>query len=359
MAQRTKIPRIYVDWNTYYNALGVYTATAIYRADTDEKGSYFSMGMLNPSNQRYISPQDIAVGHNCSIRYNSDKWILNPEQVNWGGVLGHNLKTVDSSYFFSLGVDRGATELHYPYFNVINDIVNSNLQTEVVSKPQFDGFSLVELNGTNADYTIDPSKIKKNHLAFTGIASTSVGKEFKFGSWCIGNYYDLPHSADVSVKMEYSYDGVKNVTTRGGATLSNATYIKPADWGNYGAWQLGSDADGNPVDNLRMGRRSWSVNFTYLTEDDIMAKVAATSNASSSFEDSQNPNENTLLDGTDFISQVWNRTLGHHLPFIFQADNTNNNPDQFCIARFDQNSLVVNQTAPNLYSISLKIVESY
>ena len=360
--QNVGTPRFYVDWNSYYNALEVYTATAIYRADTDEKGSYFSMGMLNPSNQRYISPQDIAVGHNCSIRYNSDKWILDPEQVNWGGVLGHNLKTVDSSYFFSLGVDVGTTELHYPYFNAINDIVNSNLETEVVSKPQLDGFSLVELNGTNATYTIEPTKIKKNHLGFTNIASTSVGKQFKFGSWCIGNYFDMPNSPDLSLKLSFEYDGVKTIQTRGGATLSNAIYTKPADWGDGGAWQLGSDVDGNTVDNLRSGRRVWDLSFSYISDSDLMPKVAATTNLGSGDNEYINPDtntayENSLLQGNDFFSQVWNRTLGGHLPFIFQANNSNNSPDQFSICRFDMNTLQYDQVANNVYNVKLKIRE--
>ena len=66
---------------------------------------------------------------------------------------------------------------------------------------------------------------------------------------------------------------------------------------------------------------------------------------------------NTLLTDDNFFSQVWHKTLGGTLPFIFQPDNSNNNPDQFAIAKFDPNSLKATQSAHNVYDISLKIEE--
>ena len=65
----------------------------------------------------------------------------------------------------------------------------------------------------------------------------------------------------------------------------------------------------------------------------------------------------SLLDGDNFFSQVWHKTLGGTLPFIFQPDNTNNNPDQFAICKFKDNSLKATQSAFNVYDISLKIEE--
>ena len=67
-------------------------------------------------------------------------------------------------------------------------------------------------------------------------------------------------------------------------------------------------------------------------------------------------NYNIFTDDS-FIAQVWNKTLGGALPFIFQPDSTNNNPDQFCIAKFDMDSLSVKQVAFKSYEISLKIRE--
>ena len=156
-----------------------------------------------------------------------------------------------------------------------------------------------------------------------------------------------------SLKLSFEYDGVKTVQTKGGATLSNASYIKPADWGNGGCWQLGSDEDGNPVDNLRSGRRVWDLSFSYISDSHLMPMVAANSNIGA------DTNDTTLLDGSDFFSMVWNRTYGGHLPFIFQADGSNSDPapDQFSICRFDMNSLQYDQVANNVYNVKLKIRE--
>jgi len=64
-----------------------------------------------------------------------------------------------------------------------------------------------------------------------------------------------------------------------------------------------------------------------------------------------------LLTDDNFFSQVWHKTLGGTLPFIFQPDSSNNNPDQFCIAKFKDNSLKATQSAFNVYDISLSIEE--
>ena len=165
----------------------------------------------------------------------------------------------------------------------------------------------------------------------------------------------MPHSPDLSLKLSYEYDGIKTTQTKGGATLSNATYTKPADWGKYGAWQIGD----NP--NPRSGRRVWDLSFSYLSDSDLMPRVAGGTNyASDQYTTDDYYQHLTTLKGSDFFSQVWNRTLGGHLPFIFQPNggtNGNNNPDQFAICRFDMNTLTYDQVANNVYNVKLKIRE--
>ena len=62
---------------------------------------------------------------------------------------------------------------------------------------------------------------------------------------------------------------------------------------------------------------------------------------------------------------MWHKTLGGTLPFIFQlsggseGNDSINNPDQFAIARFRNNSLKVDQVALNVYSISVVIEEAW
>jgi hypothetical protein len=170
----------------------------------------------------------------------------------------------------------------------------------------------------------------------------------------------MPHSPDLNLKMSIEMDGVKNIKTKGGASLTDIIYTKPQDWGDRGAWQLGSNEAGQGISNLRNGRRVWDLSFSYLSDTDVMPVVAATTNlGAGDNEDTSNPSENTLLDGTDFFSQVINKTMGGHLPFIFQPDKDNDNPDQFAICRFDMKSFTYEQVANNVYNVKLKIRECW
>ena len=113
------------------------------------------------------------------------------------------------------------------------------------------------VNGTLGD---DTNALNPDHHGFS-IASfdgLDVGSEItthnenEICSIVVGNYYDM-QAPDLNLKLSYEYDGIKNITSKGGATLTNATYTKPADWGNTGAWQLG-DIDGQGT-----------VSYTHLT----------------------------------------------------------------------------------------------
>ena len=363
--QNVGTPRFYIDWNSYNNAMGVITSQSRFRSTDDGAGLYSSIYNLNPANQRYLSPDldgvdDKSWGAN-SVYDNG--WILDPEGINWIGLLGHNLGNTGTGFGATFGGDFVGSD--YPKAVDYNPIVNGGVPSTSDSKlyPELDGFTIAEIGGFSD--VISTSDVRKLHLEFhNDTPSTSMVQ--KFGAYCLGKYYDMPHSPDLKLKLSYEYDGVKNIQTKGGATLSNASYTKPADWGDRGAWQLGSDEDGKPISNIRSGRRVWDLSFSYLSDTDIMAKVAATTNLEATngdYEYSENPNENTLLYGTDFFSVVWNRTMGGHLPFIFNPSgggtSPNNNPDQFAICRFVNNSLQYDQVANNVYNIKLKIRECW
>ena len=125
----------------------------------------------------------------------------------------------------------------------------------------------------------------------------------------------------------------------------------------------------------RKGLRSWKLTFSYISEDDMWmayesSSIAPFSDGDSGYDvttDTDVPtddgnsvasltNPNPML-SDDSFNFVWNCTLGGTLPFIFQPDNTNNNPDQFSICTFRGNSLSVKQVAFNTYSLSVTIDE--
>jgi len=152
--------------------------------------------------------------------------------------------------------------------------------------------------------------------------------------------------------------------------MSNTMWSKPPKWGDLGAWELGSS---NPALS-RSGRRSWDLKFSYLDDGDLWGANQLMSQAMYTTDGYvegdwdgdedwyHNPTygdvfSNKLTADPSFYAQVWHKTLGGTLPFIFQPDSNNNNPDQFCIAKFKDNSLKATQSAFNVYDISLSIEE--
>ena len=192
--------------------------------------------------------------------------------------------------------------------------------------------------------------------------STGIESGVAVGSVILGTYFDMPHSPDLKLTMTREMDGVKRMRTKGGSDLVNHKYIKPAMWGDAGAWELYEGV--SRLQKLsRSGRISWDLSFSYLQDSDIFPDVSSLRNHETispdgvTWDDSMSPTDNTILNEDTFYSQVIHKTNGGQLPFIFQPDNSNNNIDQFAICKFDMNSFEFEQVANGIYNIKLKIRE--
>ena len=224
------------------------------------------------------------------------------------------------------------------------DDFNVNYST---SAPAYDGWSLVSLIHT------DTSNLKFKFTApIVGHwATDDPPKESTVSSIILSNYHDAPHSPDLNLSLSYEY-GTKEITTRGGASLSNSFYSKPPMWGDLGAWELG---DGSENQNLsRSGRRVWDLSFSYLSQEDTFPKYNQLTTLETDDVADQSPEQYTLQGSDDFYSQVIHKTNGGQLPFIFQPnkdDNTN-----FAIAKIDS-GFTFKQVANGVYNVKMKIRE--
>ena len=98
--------------------------------------------------------------------------------------------------------------------------------------------------------------------------------------------------------------------------------------------------------NLHGGRISYDMSFSYLFSTDLM------------------PDEYGSIQTSDdsIIGDIWNKTNGNHLPFIFSVDNASvgdNAESEHIFARFAQNELEMNQVAPDIYNVKMKIEEEF
>ena len=171
-------------------------------------------------------------------------------------------------------------------------------------------------------------------------------QEEDISSILFGIYYDFPHSPDLNLTLTYSYDGVKEITTKGGSTLTNSFYTKPP----Y-SFELGEVE----TQFAKSGRRIWDLNFSYLSDEKVFPSNAVLSN------EDPDSTDLTLLQG-DTLQRVIHLTNGGQIPFLFQPDNSTEGQsapktDQLAIAKFDMKSFSFEQVATNIYNIKLKIKE--
>ena len=263
-------------------------------------------------------------------------------------VLGYTLDTDLNRYAIQVdGVDLTLTPL-----------VNGTGSTEI--SPSYNGFSISKI-----DDTIDAP------FAFITYGDDDVSLQ-KIGSIVLGTYYDI-NAPNLSLTMSREYGGTKEFTPHNGSSMSNTMWSKPPKWGNLGAWELG---DGNPA-LAKSGRKTWQLKFSFMDDGSLWGSNQSVYpgnqidsawgvNPSGLSKPDNDPDDDlnsyrtftyNLLTDYNFFSQVWHKTLGGTLPFLFQPDSSNNSPDQFCIARFKDNSLKATQSSFNVYDISLSIEE--
>ena len=353
-------PRIYVDIPQYLVATGQYDFDDWFSDEDLDGGNPEKIIGLNPSSQSEFiafSAGALSGAGYWTFKFNFGSQFApqnsDGETNLYIAALGHNFASAGVLNYYGQWYNN---EQDKPAWTGMQEILNDS--NPVV----YDGCSIKTYTSYATPYTHC-----RIHFRDDGLGN-GLSEPVKLGSFSVGTYYDFPHSPDLNLTMTIENDGITTQQTKGGATLTNARYTGSPKWGDYGAWELG---DGSTASTLgaRTGRRSWNLTFSYLSDKQVLPinalgnTVFDTSNASSYDSDDYTDDVNSdyfnsnVLDGEDFFSAVWNKTQG--LPFIFQPNKDNSNPDQFAICRFDMDSLQVKQVAYNTYTISLKIRECW
>ena len=177
------------------------------------------------------------------------------------------------------------------------------------------------------------------------------------GSILLGTFFEFSHSPDLNLSLSYEYGGIKETTTKGGSTLTNAFYTKPPKWTDtLGAWELGGTAA-----HAKSGRRIWDLSFSYLNDSSVFPDNAGLVNETTTTDTTSSDETDLTLLEDDTFQRVIHLTNGGQLPFIFQSDNTvgatSPKPDQLAIAKFDMKSFKFSQVSHKRYTIKIKIRE--
>ena len=384
--QNVGTPRFYIDQIQYLKSIGFdfekwyedygltdsgtqYTYTDTGSALARAMGQDPDLFTFNFETQKYI------VGTNGSdFPQNWLYWALPTGFIKNNIVEGDNL----GRYIAFINHDLG--DRHYSIWSDwgLNNLENP--RSEIIlnaddygywGSPKNDGVTIFGFDKT-VDFNPSDSECKFIRMGFgwTGAGSESENNvnEANLGGISYGTYYDMPHSPELDVTMTIKNDGFDAITTQGGAHLANIRYNGAPMWERADGTQVPPWTIGEPTAvGRRRGRRFWSMNFKYLSDKDLFASNYMSNNYtenpdgydSADLDTDADNNEvfyYTLDNDDSFVAQVLNK-IGNGQRFIFQPDNTNNNPDQFAICQLDQDSLKIKQVANGVYDISLKIRE--
>ncbi len=278
-------------------------------------------------------------------------------------ILNHNLNTCTGKIRIFVGaaadeVDdvNGASAPEDSFDDyTISDVVNggtiakSSNGKSVHIHPTSDGTTIVKIIKTSdsSDFTgfrYIGIQIEGRNLASltTSSAAFDGTTDLTLGGIEIGEVYTMPHAPDLSVSRSISYENTNIQKSVGGQKYANTSSIgktatttskSPFTTSNYNQYVFG-------------GRISYDLSFSYLQSSDIM------------------PSEYGIIDYSNdsFVQDVWNMTEGNLHPFVFSIDSTStgsNAESEFIYARFAQNSLDMQQVAPDVFNLSISIAEEF
>ena len=214
----------------------------------------------------------------------------------------------------------------------------------VVIAPAANGTTVVTFPETNLRYWGIQFEGKVNQTSATHHDGTWGSTDLFVGGIMLGEYYDMVHAPDLAVKRSIAFDNVNIQESVGGQRYSNMT--SPGRQGT--ATTRSPFVTYSYQRNIYGGRLTFDMNFSYLASTDVM------------------PNEYGKIQDTDdaVVQDVWNKTNGNHLPFIFSVDNSSgeegdNAETQHIFARFGQSSLKMTQVANDIWNISMRIEEEF
>ena len=265
-------------------------------------------------------------------------------EANFLAILGHNFEEADASFAVQHddASDFGsATFVSNSPTRVINAAVSSSAN---YVEPDNNGWSLITWANNNTD-----NRYYRIIISKEGNLSANFDSDVKIGSIMLGEYIDFPHSPDLSVGFDIDYDGTNLVTSAGGSTFANTSYLGAPGWSKTNPWVLAPSSSENQTTTLsrHYGRRKYNMNFSYVSDTDL-------------FLSNMHSGHGATIDGSDLYSQFYHKNLGSHLPFLFTIDGSTADANgDYGLFRLADGGLKSTQTANRFWNTSLNLVEHW
>ena len=300
---------------------------------------------MRPLNQVEFNTTGNTDGHiNLWFNLKANSW-----KVDFIAILNHNMHRADAK----VKVSASETFSEVKTFNHTDADTSPNLISklgvEAVSSnfAQADdtdswsaGHTIIELPRTTNTYYGIQFEGMVGQSSLTAEGTFDATHNLKIGCILLGQYYDMPHSPDLSVKRSIDFDGVKVQESLGGQRFSTMT--------QHGRRSIVDDNKSPFHTHYNSfgafgGRMSYDMKFSYLNSSDVM------------------PNNYDSHDVSDeaVVEDLWNKTNGRHTPFIFTQDGTSTAYSDYLFARFGQDKLDMTQVAPDVFNVAMRIEEEF
>jgi len=256
-------------------------------------------------------------------------------------ILNHNMASADAKVL----IKASDTESHVQAVNMGSatamdtpvEVVNADAIASSIVTPATDGSTIIKFTEQSLRYW---------GIQFEGNSSNTFSATDLFvGCIMIGEYYDMPHAPDMNITRMISYNRMNDLQeSYGGQRFSNLkTYGRTAGSTSKSPFTTASNGY-----ESQGGRLIYDMNFSFINNTDIM------------------PDEYDIIaDDDNFVNDVWNKTNGNHLPFIFSIDKDSEDSDaanaesEHIFGRFANNSLDMQQVAPEIYNLKLTVEEEF
>ena len=332
-------PRFYPDIVNFLMSRGlgqdgnfdVITGSNLIGVQTGSEAELFDMRPLNKVDFNTSAATSDHVLVNIDTQSTSTK-------KSFVAILNHNMASADAKVL----IKASNTESHVQAVNMgsatsmVNpaQVVNADAIGSSIVIPATDGSTIVRF---------DESALRYWGIQFEGNSSNTFSSTDLFvGCILIGEYYDMPHAPDLNVTRMISYNRLNDLQeSHGGQRFSNLkSYGRTAGSTSKSPFTTAS----NGYDS-QGGRLIYDMNFSFINSTDLM------------------PNEYDIIaDDDNFVDDVWNKTNGNHIPFIFSIDKSSegdNAESEHIFGRFANNSLDMAQVAPNVFNVSLTVEEEF
>jgi len=253
--------------------------------------------------------------------------------MDYVAILNHNLDEADGRVRVAYkataftGAGEGTSVAN------LTAVVNATVDTDVID-PSKNGstiFTFDEVGANDGRYWAIEIEDDSNFSA----------TDLEIGGIMLGEYYTMPHAPNMSVKRAIDYEGVKVQSSIGGGEFGNTNYLGGDDFSDNVFGQPFRN-QGTSTHRRAGGRISYDLGFSFISDTDLMPSDMA----------------HPYSADTAFID-IWLKTGGQLIPFIFSPDSTSIIGGDYLFARFNQKSFPATQKAVNLWDMSMKIRETW